>query len=100
MTPELITALLGVGGLGLIIPKVIEGVTAWLSGRAKTEKARNQTLLQRLAAAERRAENEADFRRSLEEYAGALRLLLVNSGTPAGSLPAWPVRKPPGNGGH
>jgi hypothetical protein len=92
MTPELITAIIGVGGLAAIIPKVVDGLTAWLSGRATTEKARNQTLLQRLAAAERRAENEADFRRALEEYAGVLRLLLVNSGYAVASIPPWPAR--------
>lgn len=93
MTPEQITALIGVGGLGLIIPKVIDGVSAWLSGRAKAEKGKNQTVLHKLSAADRRAEAEADFRRSLEEYAGALRLLLINSGTPVSSLPPWPVRR-------
>lgn len=92
MTPEIITAIIGVGGLAAIVPKLIEGISAWLSGRATTEKARNQSLLQRLAAAERRAESEADFRRALEEYAGALRLLLVNAGIAAGALPPWPVR--------
>lgn len=93
MTPELITAILGVGGLAAIVPKIIDGVSAWLSGRATVEKGRNQTLLQRVASADRRAENEADFRRKLEEYAGALRLLLVNAGVPADKLPPWPVRE-------
>ena len=93
MTPELITAILGVGGLAAIVPKIIEGVSAWASGRAKTEKGRNQTLLQRVASSDRRAESEADFRRKMEEYAGALRLLLVNAGIPADKLPPWPVRE-------
>jgi hypothetical protein len=93
MTPELLTAILGVGGLAAIVPKIIDGVSAWLSGRAKTEKARNQTVLSRLSAADRRAENEAEFRRVLEEYAGQLRLMLVNAGVPASALPPWPVRE-------
>jgi hypothetical protein len=92
MTPELITAILGVGGLAAIAPKVIDGFSAWLSGRAGIEKGRNQSLLARVASSERRAENEADFRRKLEEYAGALRLLLVNAGVSSDKLPPWPVR--------
>lgn len=93
MTPEMITALVGVGGLGLIIPKVIDGLSAWLSGRAKIEKERNQGVLTKLSAADRRAESEAVFRRALEEYAGQLRLLLVKAGVPAESIPPWPVRE-------
>lgn len=94
MTPEMLTAILGAGGLGAILPKVVDGVSAWLSGRAGSEKSRNQALLRRLHTTEARAESEAEFRRQLEEYAGALRLLLVNSGTVAAALPPWPARKP------
>lgn len=92
MTPEIITALLGVGGLSVIIPKVIDGLRAWRSGRAAAEKVNNRSLLARLTDAEARAEAEAGFRRKLEEYAGALRLMLVNAGIPAHALPPWPVR--------
>lgn len=93
MSPELITAIIGVGGLAAIIPKVIEGFTAWRTGRAVNEKGRNQTLLSRVTSADRRAESEADFRRKLEEYAGTLRLMLVELGVPAHKLPPWPVRQ-------
>ena len=92
MTPEMITAIIGVGGLGMIIPKIIDGLRAWKSGRAAAEKVNNRSLLARLTDAETRAEAEANFRRKLEEYAGALRLLLVNAGVPASALPPWPVR--------
>lgn len=93
MSPELITAIVGVGGLAAIIPKIVEGVAAYRSGRAVSEKGRNQSLLARVGTADRRAENEADFRRKLEEYAGALRLMLIELGVPAHKLPPWPVRK-------
>lgn len=93
MTPELITAIIGVGGLAAIIPKLLEGLGAWRSGRAADEKGKNQTILERLAESEKRGENEADFRRALEEYAGALRLLLVEAGYALHRIPAWPVRK-------
>jgi hypothetical protein len=93
MTPEMITALIGVGGLAAIIPKVIDGLSAWISGRAKTEKARNQGVLSKLSAADRRAESEAEFRRVIEEYAAALRLMLVNAGVPPEKIPPWPIRE-------
>jgi hypothetical protein len=92
VTPEVITALLGVGGLSVILPKIIDGLRAWKSGRAMAEKVNNRSLLSRLTDAEARAEAEAGFRRKLEEYAGTLRLLLVNAGFPAEKLPPWPVR--------
>lgn len=93
MTPELWTAVLGVGGLAAIVPKVIDGVSAWRTGRAADEKTKNQSLLQRTVAAEQRAENEAEYRRQVEEYAGRLRVFLVDLGVPADGLPAWPDRK-------
>jgi hypothetical protein len=93
MTPELITAIIGVGGLAAIVPKLIEGLTAWRTGRARAEKSRNQSLLEQLAEAEKRAANEADFRRLLEDYAGQLRILLISAGYAMHNVPPWPVRK-------
>lgn len=93
MTPELWTAILGIGGLAAIIPKVIDGLLAWRSGRAVSEKRKNQSVLERLADAEHREQAEADFRRKLEEYAGALRLLLIQAGVPPHTIPPWPVRE-------
>lgn len=93
MTPEMLTAILGVGGLAAIVPKLIEGLIAWRSGRAMSEKAKNQTLLERLTDAEERAKSEADFRRALEEYAGALRVLLIGAGYAMHRIPPWPVRQ-------
>lgn len=92
MTPEMLTAILGAGGLAAIIPKVIDGITAWWSGRAKAEKSENQSLIQRLEDTERRAALEATYRRDLEEYAGALRLALVHAGIAAEMLPPWPQK--------
>jgi hypothetical protein len=93
MTPELWTAILGIGGISATIPVLIDGLKAWRSGRAATEKNRNQSILERLADAEKRAENEADFRRALEEYAGQLRILLIGAGFTMDRLPQWPVRQ-------
>jgi hypothetical protein len=93
VTPEMWTAILGIGGIAAIIPKLIDGILAWRTGRAATEKNRNRTLLERVADAEKRAENEADFRRALEEYAGQLRIMLIGAGFTMDRLPAWPIRE-------
>lgn len=93
MTPEMLTAIIGVGGLAAIVPKLIEGMIAWRSGRAMAEKGRNRSLLERIATAEKRAEAEADFRRALEEYAGVLRVFLINAGVAAHRIPPWPIRQ-------
>lgn len=95
ITPELITAILGVGGLAAIVPKIIDVVRAMRTGKAIREKAENRSLLQRMLSAEARADAEASFRRQLQEYAGILRVMLVNMGFPQKDLPAEPVRKDP-----
>jgi hypothetical protein len=92
MTPEMLTAILGVGGLAAILPKIIDGLNAWRSGRAVAEKGNNRTILERLTMAERRAETEAEFRRLLEDYASTLRVMLIGAGIPADKIPAWPTR--------
>jgi hypothetical protein len=93
VTAELITAILGVGGLAAILPKLVDGWLAYRSGRVQTEKSRNRSILERLADAEKRAENEADFRRALEDYAGQLRILLIGAGYAMHRVPPWPARK-------
>lgn len=90
MTPEMWTAIIGVGGFSVIIPKLVDGIIAWRTGQAQNEKVHNQSVLDRLAESERRSEHEADLRRKLEEYAGVLRLLLVQTGTPMHRIPPWP----------
>lgn len=92
MTPEMWTAIIGVGGFSVIIPKLIDGIIAWRSGQAANEKVHNQSILDRLAESEKRSEAEAEFRRKLEEYAGILRLLLVQAGFPAHRIPPWPEK--------
>lgn len=101
MTPELWTAILGAGGLAAVVPLVIDGFKAWRSGRALEEKNKNRGLVDRLAAAESRAElsgaladAEAAYRRQVEEHAATLRRLLIEVyGLSADLLPPWPVRK-------
>lgn len=100
MSPEMWTAIIGVGGFSVIVPKLIDGLIAWRTGRAQTEKAQNQYILDRLAESERRSELEAKWRRALEEYAGILRLLLVQAGFPMDKVPPWPDKTDPKNGGE
>ena len=99
MSPEMWTAIIGVGGFSVIVPKLIDGLIAWRTGRAQTEKAQNQYILDRLAESERRSEQEAKWRRALEEYAGVLRLLLVQAGA-ADKVPPWPIKAEQNNGGE
>lgn len=100
MSPEMWTAIIGVGGFSVIVPKLIDGLIAWRTGRAQTEKAQNQYILDRLAESERRSELETKWRRALEEYAGILRLLLVQAGVSQDKVPPWPDKTDPRNGGE
>lgn len=94
MTPELLTAILGAGGLAAIIPKVIDGIRAWYTGRAADEKNKNKGLVDRLAAAESRLEQEIRYRQNMSEYAATLRRTMIDEyGVPAAKLPPWPVRQ-------
>jgi hypothetical protein len=94
MTAELITALLGVGGLGFLIPKLIDGLRAWQSGRAKEERTTNRSLLNRAINAESDYEREITFRRRIEEWAGELVYMLKQIGVPANKIPTKPERQP------
>lgn len=98
-TAQLITLLIGTGGIGALMKVAADGLRAWRTGRAAAEQHRNRTLLERVADAERRAddaEGEADaesaYRRILQEYASTLRRLLIDCGFPEGRIPPWPER--------
>jgi hypothetical protein len=86
-------AVLGAGGLAAIVPKVIDGIRAWQSGRAVAEKTRNRSALARMVDAEKERDDEASFRRQVEEWAGRLVYMLVQMGVPEDKLPARPERK-------
>jgi hypothetical protein len=98
VTPEMLTAILGVGGIAAILPKLIDGLNAWRTGRAMAEKGNNRTILQRLTMAEARAETEAGFRRLMEDYASTLRVMLIGAGIPPDKIPPWPIRKAENSG--
>lgn len=86
-------AVLGAGGLAAIIPKVVDGIRAWQSGKADEEKAANRSALGRLVIAERERDEEATFRRQIEDWAARLHYLLIQMGVPEDKLPARPERK-------
>jgi hypothetical protein len=93
MTPEMVIAILGAGGLSVIVPKVIDGIRAWQSGRADEEKAQNRTALGRLATAELERDEEANFRRRIEDWAGELVYMLKQIGVPVDQIPKKPARE-------
>ena len=98
-TAELITVLIGTGGIGALMKVGADGLRAWRTGHAQAERNRNRTLMDRVVAAERRADDaecdadaEAAYRRIIQEYASQLRRLLMECGTPAERIPEWPER--------
>lgn len=79
MSPEQISAILGTGGIALIvtvvIPKFIDGLKAGRDGRMAREKEHNKGLLGQIARAERardHAEDERDEAREQRDRAEAL----------------------------
>jgi len=92
ITPELATAVIVALGGASIIPKIIDGVRAWKSGRAREEKHENRTALGRLVEAEERADSEASFRRRVEEWASGLVYMLKQIGVPDAQIPPKPTR--------
>lgn len=98
MTPEMMSAILGTGGilgaLVVIVPKAIDGWQANRSGRAQREREHNRSIIQaaRHAEAERdeareqrdRAEQVSDEMstkaRKVAEYASRLRRQLYEAG--------------------
>lgn len=92
-TPETVTAIIAALGGAAIIPKIIEGLKALASGRAKEEKDQNRSLLTRVVNAEKRFDMEAEFRRAWEEHCAFLERLLIHMGLPKDKLPVHPTRK-------
>jgi len=92
MSAEIITAIIIALGGASLIPKAIEAIGALRSGRAKEEKEENQSLLSRTLNAERRFDNESEFRRRIEEWAGGLVYMLTQIGVPLDKIPPKPER--------
>ena len=85
--------------IGAMTKQLVDGWRAMRSGKARDERVKNRTLLDRMQAAEcdadearRIADVEASYRRVLSEYASALRRLLIEHGVPERIIPPWPAR--------
>lgn len=77
---------------GAMVKQSVEGWRAVRSGKARDERVRNRTLLERVAAAEDEADREGAYRRVISEYASTLRRLLIDHGVPEHLIPPWPQR--------
>ena len=93
MNVETVTAIIAALGGPVLIIKALDVIKAARSGRAAREKAENRSALGRLADAEAERDDEATFRRRLEEYASRLRRMLLELGVQENKIPEWPVRK-------
>ena len=98
---ELLVALFGAGGVGLILRSLADGAMKHFSGSAGREKARNADLKEQRDSAVTRADmlqeaadREARRRRLAQEHAGQLRHMLLEHGVPPDDLPPWPTEHP------
>jgi len=89
---EIIVAIGGLSGIILATPPVLKEIRAWRSGRAMVEKQRNRSAIGRVAQLEDELEEERTFRFAFQEYAGKVRLMIIQMGCPEDKLPPWPVR--------
>jgi hypothetical protein len=76
-----------------IVPKVIDAYKAGKSGKAARQKAENRSALGRVIDLEDDLEDERDYRRQWEDFAGTLRWMLKQLGVAEDKIPPWPVRK-------
>ena len=95
---QIITLIVGTGGLGAFLASLSREVKLWRSGAHMREKERNATALgQRDIAYEIRdqalaeRDHEASYRRIIQEYASGLRRRLIEAGV---HPPPWPSRDP------
>lgn len=99
MNVETVTAVIVALGGATLIPKLLDWLKATQSGRAQAEKRKNRSILDRVDEAEERAkeaddraDDEANFRRLIEEWAGGLVYLLKQIGVPENQIPRKPER--------
>lgn len=93
MTAAELTALVIAVGSAPVIIKILDWIKATRSGRALREKAENRSALSRLVDAEEERDEEANFRRRIEEWAGGLVYMLKQIGVPTEQIPPKPERR-------
>lgn len=93
MDAATIAAIIGAGGLTVLVPQIISGVRGFLDGRHAREKsAAVDALTQRDEAV--RARDRADAcRRVIAEHASEVRRIAIEHGL-GHLLPPWPTSKP------
>lgn len=91
-TEQWVEAIIAVA-VALGVRELLPGFVAWLTGRAGREKARVQELIDERDTAENERDEEAAYRRKVEEMASTLRRLALEAGVPTDELPAWPTRR-------
>lgn len=92
-TAAIVAAIAGLlTAAGAAAKQAIDGFRAVKSGKARDERVRNRTLLERVDIAENEADRESAYRRVISEYASRLRRLLIDMGVPEDRIPPWPSR--------
>ena len=103
MDPTLIAAILGAGGLTVLVPQLITGIRGMIDGHHAQEKAENVDALAQRDAAIRERDRADRCRRVLEEHAATVRRIAIEHGL-GHLLPPWPAEPgthpadPPGDG--
>jgi hypothetical protein len=88
-----VTAIIAALGGPVLIIKALDVIKATRSGRAAREKAENRSALGRLAAAEEERDEEADYRRRIEEWAGGIIYMVkTRFGVSDADIPPKPSR--------
>lgn len=77
-------AIIAALGLGSILPKIVEGIIGWLTGRQDAERRRIRELAHESA-------HESAKRRMYAEHASELRRMLLDLGLTQADLPPWPT---------
>ena len=92
MNVEIVTAIIAALGGPVLIIKALDVYKANRSGKAAREKAENRSALARLADAETERDDEANYRRSIEEWAAGIIYAVIQWGYPGDRIPAKPRR--------
>lgn len=103
MDPTLIAAILGAGGLTVLVPQLITGIRGVIDGHHAQEKAENVDALAQRDAAIRERDRADRCRRVMAEHAATVRRIAIEHGI-GQHLPPWPGEpgthpvEPPGDG--
>ena len=104
MDPTLIAAILGAGGLTVLVPQLITGIRGMIDGHHAQEKAENVDALAQRDKAIRERDRADRCRRVFEDYASRVRRIVIEHGL-GHLLPPWPGEpgdrppaEPPGDG--